>query len=57
VSEVLATADLYGAEPLKTHAADFIKRNLAAVMNTEGWTELVKNLSLINFVVCTIASA
>jgi hypothetical protein len=56
VSELLAVADLHGADQLKAHAAAFVKENAAAVVKTEGWAELVKNPALVNYVICTMAS-
>jgi hypothetical protein len=57
VSELLAVADLHAAEPLKTQALAFIKANTAAVMATEGWTELVKSPALVNMVVGALSAA
>jgi hypothetical protein len=37
VCEVLTRASLHEAEKVKLKAADFIKRNAAAVMAMEGW--------------------
>jgi hypothetical protein len=44
VAELLAVADLHGADPLKTHALANIKRNAAA---TDDCAELVTNPGLL----------
>jgi hypothetical protein len=51
VSAVLAAAGLHDAHPLKTFAVAFVRGNVAAVIATEGWGELIKNPALVNFVV------
>jgi hypothetical protein len=56
VCELMALADLYGADQLKTHAVAFIKDNSTAVMQTKGWTELLKTPALINFLVGSLCS-
>jgi hypothetical protein len=42
VCDMLAFAQLYGAELLKARATAFIKANAAAVTKTEGWLDLCK---------------
>jgi hypothetical protein len=45
VCDMLAFAQLYGAELLKARATAFIKANAAAVTKTEGWRDLLQNNS------------
>jgi hypothetical protein len=42
VCDMLAFAQLYGAELLKARAIAFIKANAAAVTKTEGWLDLCR---------------
>jgi hypothetical protein len=45
VCDMLAFAQLYGAQILKARATVFIKANAAAVTVTEGWRDLLRNNS------------
>jgi hypothetical protein len=56
VCEVLTRAHLHEAEKVKLNAAGFIKRNAAAVMQTEGWREhLYPDRELVQYIITEIS--
>jgi hypothetical protein len=53
---MLAMAHVHGADGLKARAAAFVREHSAEVMQTAGWSELVKQPALVNYVVSAVAT-
>jgi hypothetical protein len=57
VCDVLALAQLYGAQVLETRATVFMKANATDVVKTEGWRELLQGKpDLVGALFATVAS-
>jgi hypothetical protein len=53
---MFALAHLHGAELLKTRASLFIKNNVAAIMTTPGWKQLLQNQKVSEALFATMVS-
>jgi hypothetical protein len=49
--QLLTAAHMRGANQMKAHAVAYFKGHAAAVMQSDAWTELLKNSELVNAVV------
>jgi hypothetical protein len=54
---MLAMAHVHGADGLTRRAAAFVRAHSAEVMQTAGWSELVKQPALVNHVFSAVAMA
>jgi hypothetical protein len=56
VCEMLAMAHVHGADGLTARAAAFVRAHSAQVMQTAGWSELVKQPALVNHVFSAVTA-